>query len=86
MAKTKDGVWTDKKRNGEIYESTLKAGKYLVTVHRHIHYKQDVWLASSQGLFICNRCQSKELEHAKIEAAALLKQNLQDALSHLENW
>lgn len=85
MAIIKKGVWIDTTRKGEIESSELSVGSFRVSVHRHIHHDPDDWLMTSHGLFSCAICISKQLEHAKNEAAARLEWHLKEALNELEN-
>lgn len=73
-------TWDDIKRNGEIVASSLKAGKFKILVHRHIHYPPDTWLLDCYGLFDNKELASKNLEEAKCQAAALVQVELETAV------
>jgi len=72
--------WKDETRRGEITGSVLKAGKFKISVHRHIHYPADMWLFDCYGLFDCKELASKNLEEAKCQAAALVQVELETAV------
>ena len=48
-------AWIDEKRNGEIVAAVLRAGKFKISVHQHIHYPPDTWLLDCYGLFDNNK-------------------------------
>lgn len=78
--------WKDKKRNytsDEIVSSEIRFGKFRLTVHRHIHYPPDVWLASCTDLFSQIELASKELNEAKCQAKAKVQVILEDALKDI---
>lgn len=72
--------WIDETRRGEITGSVLKAGKFTISVHRHIHYPADMWLFDCFGLFDCKELDCKNLEEAKCQAAALVQVELENAV------
>ena len=74
------GKWIDEVRGGEVTGSVLKAGKFKISVHRHIHYPADMWLFDCYGLFDCKELASKNLEEAKCQAAALVQVELENAV------
>ncbi len=49
-----------------------QAGSVYLTVHRHIHYEKDDWLASCSPLFDKRLLKAKELPLAMGEAEQLL--------------
>jgi len=58
-----------------------KIGVFRLTVHRHIHYPPDTWLASCQpDVFDKLELRSKKIDEAKGEAVAKLKVICADAL------
>ena len=81
MAKWKDekAGYADKK----IIGSEIRLGKFKLSVHRHIHYDADIWLASCYGLFDQVVLRSKELLEAKCQAKAKVQVMLEDALKDI---
>jgi len=78
--------WKDKKRrfdNPEIESAETRLGSFRLTVHRHIHYPPDTWLASCGYLFSQVELASKDLEQAKIQAVAKLQVILETALADI---
>lgn len=77
--------WKDKIKRGtedEVESSEMHVGRFRITVHRHIAYPKDVWLASCTDLFSQRELPHKDLEHAKSAAVAKVKSIL-DALPPL---
>jgi hypothetical protein len=64
-------VWIDDRA-----ESNMVLGHGLrVTVHHHIHHPPETWLLSSQPATHCQHVlRAKDLEAAKAEALAILRQ------------
>jgi len=59
--------WKDKEKkydNPEVVSSELKFGDFRLSIHRHIDYKKDKWLASSQ-FFSCRQMDSTDIEQKK---------------------
>jgi hypothetical protein len=75
--------WNDKNRNGVVVESTVQLGRFKLSVHRHIFYEPDQWLASSYGLFESKLLTSTDFEQAKAQAQNVLKQHLEQVLAEL---
>lgn len=72
--------WTDEIRRGVVAASKLQAGKFIISVHRHIHYPENVWLLSCSGLFDNRQLASELLSEAKCQAAALVQVDLEAAV------
>jgi len=60
-----------------------KAGKVLITVHRHIHHPKDAWLVSCAPFFDTKSLASKSADDAKAEAIALVRAEINAALKSL---
>ena len=79
--------WKDNKRGwGEdaiIKGSEIRFGWFKLSVHRHIDYPKDKWLASCAYIFNCRELASKDLRQAKAQAKAALQCILQDALDEI---
>ena len=52
----------------------------ILTVHRHIHYPPDVWLASAEPFFDMKELTAKDPEKAKKEAIELVVSYLQKSI------
>ena len=77
--------WKDRKRHYSDKEpdsSEIRLGRFKLSVHRHIDYPQDQWLASST-LFHCVRLASKDIGEAKNQAKAILQVILEEAISSI---
>jgi hypothetical protein len=79
-------TWSDKRKSWDddtITSSEARFGGYRLTVHRHIDYPPDVWLASCTIFF--NKCvmQSKDLDGAKKEAMDKLRKMLKKTIEDL---
>lgn len=59
---------------------TARIGRFRLTVHRHIQYEPDQWLASCPGVFECVELASKDVEQAKVQAVAKLQVICEDAI------
>ena len=68
----------DAKHGPSVFETRL--GRFRLVVHRHIHYPDNVWLASCEG--VMNKCElvARDIEVAKREAVAMLRAVLVTAL------
>jgi hypothetical protein len=55
-------------------------GRFRLRVHRHIHYPENVWLASCDQLFSNRELVSLDADEAKKEAVRALKTILTNAL------
>ena len=68
----------DAKHGPSVFETRL--GRFRLCVHRHIHYPDNVWLASCDG--VLNKCElvARDIEVAKREAVAMLRMILTNAL------
>ena len=79
--------WKDKKRGyGEdavVRSSEIKFGTFRLSVHRHIDYPENQWLASSNWLLVGRELASEDLEQAKAQATAILQGILQDAINEM---
>jgi hypothetical protein len=78
--------WKDKKKrydSDEIESSEINLGCFRLTVHRHIHYPPDVWLASCTNLFSQIELASKDLDEAKCQAKAKVQVLLENALKDI---
>lgn len=53
--------WVEEKRKDELISTTTKAGKFKISVHRHIRYRPDAWLMDCYPLFDNKELASKEL-------------------------
>ena len=80
-------TWKDKTKRfsaDEIGSSEIRLGTCRITVHRHIDYPPDVWLASCHpGLFSQIELASKDLGEAKCQAKAKLQVMLEAALKDI---
>lgn len=76
--------WNIEKRYGDdVSITSCNFGRFRLTVHRHIDYENDQWLASAAGLFNCFKLKSKSLEEAKTQAKAKLQVILQEAIDEI---
>jgi len=68
----------DAKHGPSVFETQL--GRFRLCVHRHIHYPDNVWLASCDG--VLNKCElvARDIEVAKVEAVEMLRAILTNAL------
>jgi len=64
-------------------ESKITLGRFILHIHRHIHYPKDQWLASSHGIFSCRELTMRTLSGAKKEAIEIIKMYLQDAINDM---
>ena len=66
------------KHDPSVFETRL--GRFRLVVHRHIHYPDNVWLASCDG--VLNKCElvARDIEVAKVEAVEMLRAILTNAL------
>ena len=82
MAKWKDRMksWDPPK----VEESSVRFGRFKLSVHRHIHYPKDTWLASCAYLFDRHELTSKDIVEAKCQAKAYLQTTLKNALDEIE--
>lgn len=69
--------------NSTIQGSDISFGQFRLSIHRHISYPKDKWLATCGYLFSCRELSSKDLEQAKIQAKSLLQCILQNALDKI---
>ena len=75
---------SDKERIPKCFE--VEFGHFKLVVHRHIHYPQDVWLASCHPeLFRHRELKSKDLAEAQCQAVAMLQVELENALREITN-
>lgn len=63
----------------------MKMGEFRLTVHGHIHFPKDMWLASCPGLFDTDELASKDLNAAKCQATVKLQVILEQAIKDLVN-
>lgn len=78
--------WKDEKAgyaDPKIVGSEILLGKFKLSVHRHIHYDADTWLASCYGLFDQVVLKSKDLSEAKCQAKAKVQVIMEDALKDI---
>ena len=78
--------WKDRKRKAssdEIKESEIYLGRFRLTVHRHIDYPTDVWLASCTNIFSQLELASADLGEAKCQATAKVQVILEDAIKDI---
>lgn len=71
----------DKVRTPRVY--VINLGKIRLTVHRHIDWPEDQWLASCQ-LFPMTQLSFKEIDKAKWEAVNIFESALVKALKDIE--
>jgi len=55
-----------------VWRTTL--GPVRLTVHRHIHYPPDTWLASASGMFDATPLRAKDVGEAQIEALRMVRE------------
>jgi hypothetical protein len=76
----------DKERIPNCFAIRFGDRSLKLTVHRHIHYKPDQWLASCQpDLFRQKLLESKDIEEAKVEALHRLKAMLTEITGDLDS-
>lgn len=79
--------WEDRTKgygeNEIITGSSIKFGVFRLSVHHHIYYDPDVWLASSPDIIDAVELKSKDLKEAKCQAKAMLQVILQDAIDEM---
>lgn len=78
--------WKDeKKRYGsdEISSSKRKLGRFKLSIHRHIDYPPDAWLATCYGVFDRVELKPKDLTLAKGQATAMVQVVLEDAIKDI---
>lgn len=75
--------WKNTTRNGSITCSETMAGRLAIAVHRHIHNDPDDWLVTCPPFFDRKLLNSKELEDAKRESLAMVREVLSNALNEL---
>lgn len=62
----------------------IQLGCFGLTVHRHIHYPKDQWLASCRpDLFSLRELQAKDIETAQKQAVQLLLSQLERAMKDM---
>ena len=86
MDRLRMSKWKDKKKSyvcDEISQSEISFGQFRLTVHRHIHYPPDVWLASCTDMFSQMELKSKDLSEAKCQAKARVQSILEEALKDI---
>jgi len=73
--------WKDKNesyKSDVIISSEIKYSYFRLSVHRHIQYESDAWLASCHPIFSAREMKSKNLNEAKIQAKSILQAILED--------
>ena len=78
--------WEDKKKRYDdptIVSSTARVGMFRLSVHHHIYFPDDVWVATCYGMFEKVELKSKDLEEAKCQAVAKMQVVLEEAIDKI---
>lgn len=62
---------------------TARAGRFRITMFRHRHFPADAWLVTCEPLFDTRQLKATDVEQAKAEAIALVREGLQEAVDAL---
>lgn len=90
----KKPIWKDNTSysRGEDYSTrvprswVIESGNLSLTIHRHIHYSQDVWLASCYEVGVRgHQLRAKEIGEAREEAVHNVMERAQALLADAQN-
>jgi len=62
---------------------STRAGKFRISVHRHIHYPPSQWLLSCEGLFRNVALRPEDIDKAKSQAIAKMQVELERAMNEI---